>query len=291
MMTVLLANIALWRGRAEHSMERGNEALSLFRDIHDRWGEVMAAVPTIRALNNLTRFRECDELVALVGGLVETMHDPAMRRNAAGLQAAVSVHRGDPETASRAIQQLGRADETAHDIVGDVDRALMTGLTLLQSSQVDDAVGLLERAYASATDDGPRYALGSALALAFDASGRPDDALTLCEQLTAIRGGSYLDRLFARLAAGFAFVQRGAAGDAAAAFEEAQTAAFATDSRLDRALVTVARACAYSALDLPSGRELATEANLTLHGAGFDAHGWRTVFELASQSASQRIRS
>ena len=141
MMKVLLANIALWRGRAEHSMERGNEALALFRDIHDRWGEVMAAVPTIRALNNLTRFRECDELVALVGGLVETMHDPAMRRNANGLQAAVSVHRGDPETAARAIEELGRTDEDAYDIVGDVDRALITGLTLLQSSRVGEAVG------------------------------------------------------------------------------------------------------------------------------------------------------
>jgi class 3 adenylate cyclase/tetratricopeptide (TPR) repeat protein len=291
MMKVLMANIALWRGHAEHSMERGNEALALFRDIHDRWGEVMAAVPTIRALNNLTRFRECDELVALVGGLVETMHDPAMRRNANGLQAAVSVHRGDPETATRAIEALGRTDEDSYDLVGDVDRALITGLTLLQSSRVADAVELLDSAYAKATDDGPRYALGSALALAFDAASRPVEALAVCEELSSIRGGSYLDRLYARLAAGFAFVQQGAASDAAVAFEEAQTAAFATDSRLDRAIVTVARACAYAALDLPSGHELATEANLTLHGAGFDAHGWRTVFELASQSAPQQIHS
>ena len=37
--------------------------------------------------------------------------------------------------------------------------------------------------------------------------------------------------------------------------------------------------------------DIATEANLTLHGAGFDAHGWRTVFELASQSAPQQIHS
>jgi class 3 adenylate cyclase/tetratricopeptide (TPR) repeat protein len=291
MMKVLLANIALWRGRSEHALERGTEALSLFRDIHDRWGEVMAGLPTVRALNNLTRFRECDELVGRTTGLVETMHDPAMRRNAAGLQAAVSVHRGDVDMARRALERLGLADEEAGDLVGDVDRALVTGLTLLQSGRVEEAVGLLERAYASATDDGPRYSLGSSLALAFDAGGRPDDALVLCEQLSAIRGGSYLDRLFARLAAGFAFVQQGAAGDAAAAFEEAQTAAFATDSRLDRAIVIVARSCAYAALDLPSGRELSTEANLTLHGAGFEARGWWSLFELASQPAPQQIRS
>ena len=86
-------------------------------------------------------------------------------------------------------------------------------------------------------------------------------------------------------------MQQGAASDAAAAFEEAQTAAFATDSRLDRAIVIVARSYAYSALDLPSGHELATEANLALHGAGFEAHGWRTVFELAAQPASQQITS
>ena len=97
---------------------------------------------------------------------------------------------------------------------------------------------------------------GSALALALDAGGRPADALALCEELSALRGGSYLDRLYCRLAAGFAFVQQGAASDAAAAFEEAQTAAFATDSRLDRAIVIVARSYAYAALDLPSGHEL-----------------------------------
>jgi tetratricopeptide (TPR) repeat protein len=291
MMKVLLANIALWRGRAEHSLERGNEALALFRDINDRWGEVMATVPTIRALNNLTRFRECDELVARMAALVEPMHDPAMRRNAKGLQAVVSVHRGDPETARLAIEELDRHEPDSKDHVGDVDRALVIGLLMLQTRRVEDAIELLEAAFAITTDDGPRYALGSALALAFDAGGRPSEALALCEELSAIRGGSYLDRLFARLAAGFAFVQQGAAADATAAFDEAQTAAFATDSRLDRAIVIVARSCAYSALDLPSGHELATEANLTLHGAGFDASGWRTVFELASQPAPQQIRS
>ena len=291
MMKVLLANIALWRGRAEHSLERGNEALALFRDIHDRWGEVMACVPTIRALNNLTRFRECDELIARMSGLVAPMHDPAMRRNASGMRAAVLVHRGDPESARTALSELALADDDPKDVVGDVDRALVTGLTMLQSGDVAAAVELLEPAFAVTTDDGPRYALGSALALALDTAGRPSEALAICEELSAIRGGSYLDRLYCRLAVGFAFVQQGAASDAAAAFEEAQTAAFATDSRLDRAIVIVARSYAYAALDLPSGHELETEANLTLHGAGFDAHGWRTVFELASQPAPQEIRS
>ena len=291
MMKVLLANIALWRGRAEHALERGNEALGLFRDIHDRWGEVMSCGPTIRALNNLTRFRECDELVAQMAGLVQPMHDPAMRRNAAGLRAAVAVHRGDPETAREALDDIGRLDEDHYDIVGDIDRALVTGVMLLQEGKTDDAIGLLEPAFAKALDDGPRYALGGALALAFDAGGRPADALATCEQISAIRGGSYLDRLYCRLAAGFAFVQQGAASDAAAAFDEAQAAAFATDSRLDRAVVIVARSYGYSALGIAPGHELEAEANLTLHGAGFDAHGWRRVFELAAQPAAQALPS
>ena len=291
MMKVLLANIALWRGRAEHSLERGNEALALFRDIHDGWGEVMACGPTIRALNNLTRFRECDELCARMAALVVPMHDPAMRRNAAGLRAAVAVHRGDPEASLAAIAEITLDDDDPDDAVGDTDRALVTGLTMLQSGLITEAIALLEPAFHAAEDDGPRYALGSALGLALDAAGRPAEALAICDELSAIRGGSYLDRLYCRLAAGFAFVQQGAASDAAAAFEEAQTAAFATDSRLDRAIVIVARSYAYAALDLPSGHELETEANLTLHGAGFDAHGWRTVFALASQNAPQQIHS
>jgi hypothetical protein len=186
---------------------------------------------------------------------------------------------------------MGRLDEDQYDLVGDVDRALVTGLTYLQNRRVDESLALLEPAYAATSDDGPRYALGSALALALDAGGRPAEALELCEKLSAVRGGSYLDRLFSRLAAGFAFVQQGAASDAAAAFDEAQTAAFATDSRLDRAIVIVARSYAYAALELPSGHELATEANLTLHGAGFEATGWRTVFELACHPTSHQLTS
>jgi hypothetical protein len=229
--------------------------------------------------------------MAQMATLVGPMHDPAMRRTAAGLRAAVSVHRGDPESAVAAIADIALADKDPHDNVGDNDRALVTGLTTLQSGDVATALELLEPAYAAVTDDGPRYALGSAYALALDAGGRPTDALAVCEELSAIRGGSYLDRLYCRLAAGFAFVQQGAADDAAAAFADAQAAAFATDSRLDRAIVIVARSYAYAALGLPSGHELETEANLTLHGAGFDAHGWRTVFELASQPAPQQIHS
>jgi tetratricopeptide (TPR) repeat protein len=201
------------------------------------------------------------------------------------------VHRGDPESALEALAEITLDDDDPDDAVGDVDRALVTGLTMLQSGHITEALVLLEPAYRAAEDEGPRYALGSALGLALDAGGRPAEALALCDELSAIRGGSYLDRLYCRLAAGFAFVQQGAASDAAAAFEEAQAAAFATDSRLDRAIVIVARSYAYAALDLPSGHELETEANLTLHGAGFDAHGWRTVFALASQNAPQQIRS
>jgi hypothetical protein len=55
--------------------------------------------------------------------------------------------------------------------------------------------------------------------------------------------------------------------------------------------VTVARSYAFAALDLPSGHEVATEANLTLHGAGLEARGWRTVFGLAAQPASQPLSS
>ena len=147
MMKVLLANIALWRGRAEHSLERGNEALALFRDIHDGWGEVMSCVPTIRALNNLTRFRECDELCARMAALVVPMHDPAMRRNAAGLRAAVAVHRGDPEASLAAIAEITLDDDDPDDAVGDTDRALVTGLTMLQSGLITEALVLLEPAF------------------------------------------------------------------------------------------------------------------------------------------------
>ncbi|HEY5076690.1 MAG TPA: adenylate/guanylate cyclase domain-containing protein, partial [Acidimicrobiia bacterium] len=49
MMDVLLANVALWSGRTRECIERGNEAIELFQDIGDRWGEVMSTGSVVRA--------------------------------------------------------------------------------------------------------------------------------------------------------------------------------------------------------------------------------------------------
>ncbi len=291
MMKVLRSNIALWRGQAEIALERGSEALALFEEIHDRYGQAMAAGPTVRALNNLARFRECDEIVARTSEVAAPMPDAGMRQIGQFMSAATAAHRGDIDTAMSAIAELGLFVDDRQESISDIDRAMATGTILLQGGRVAEALGVLEPAFALAKDDGPRYALGCTLALAFDAAGRPDDTLALCEELSAIRGGSYLDRLTARIATGFAFVQLRHADDAVVAFDEAQAAAHATDSRLDRAIVALARSCAYRSLDLPTASELATEADLTLHSIGIDARGWRTLFELASRPAARGIRS
>ena len=240
----------------------------------------MGAMPTIRALNNLTRFRECDELVTRTSAArARRCTTRRCARTRPGSRRRSSVHRGDAGDAhATRLTELGeprretvrprrrRRPRARHRPDAAAERRGRRGDRAARSRR-------------SRVDHRRRPALRARAARSRWRSTPPAGPTTRSRSARSCRRSAA-----ARISTGCSpasppasrSCSRARPSDAAAAFEEAQTAAFATDSRLDRAIVIVARACAYAALDLPSGHELATEANLTLHGAGFDAHGWRT---------------
>jgi hypothetical protein len=73
MMDVLLASVALWSGRSRECLERGSEAIELFREIGDRWGEVMATSSVVRALAELGEKDEYETALARYYEVARTM--------------------------------------------------------------------------------------------------------------------------------------------------------------------------------------------------------------------------
>ena len=67
MMDVLLADVALWRGRTREAVHEGRNAMKLFQDIDDGWGEIQASAPVVRALAELGEREESETASSACG--------------------------------------------------------------------------------------------------------------------------------------------------------------------------------------------------------------------------------
>jgi len=195
------------------------------------------------------------------------------------------LERGDADAALSELRLLGHEPRGS---VVDADLAGLQGLALLQGARVDEAIAVVEPAYAAAENDGARTALGGLLALIHVARRDPSAALDVGREVARLRGGTYMDRLLLHWATGYAFAQQGAATDAVAALDEAHAIAFATDARVDRAIASLARATAFEHLGIGAAHEARNEANLQLHSLGIDAAGWDLLFRRALSTEAVR---
>jgi class 3 adenylate cyclase/tetratricopeptide (TPR) repeat protein len=288
MMEVLLADIALWRGRSEECVQRGRDAIELFRGMGDDWAEVQASAPVVRALTKLGRFGEAMELIDAMTPAVSALADPGMRGIGPAALAAMHLERGDAE---EALSELSRLAHEPRGSAFDADLAGLHGLALLQGGRVDEALAIVGPAYAAAENDGARTALGGLLALIHVANRDPEAALALGREVSHLRGGTYMDRLLLHWATGYAFAQLGAATDAVAALDEAHAIAFATDARVDRAIASLARATAFEHLGIAAAHEARNEASLQLHSLGIDASGWNHLFRRALEPVTESADS
>jgi class 3 adenylate cyclase/tetratricopeptide (TPR) repeat protein len=285
MMNVLLANVALWRGRGEECVERGRAALELFRAIHDPWGEVQAAAPTARALASLGRFPEYLQLLAELDAAAHRVADPSFARIGPTVAAAVAAQLGDANRALENVETEIDEDRDSMD-VGNVDRALAYGNALMQHGRVDEALSWLEPPWAIANDDGPRAALGGLLAIVYAAAGRAPDALTVAETAEKIQGGTYSDRLWRRWGEGFALLQLGDVERGLAAIDDADAIAAETDSKIDQAIASLARAVALGAVGHGHAAAADVDARQRLEALGVTGYGWERVFAIAARPVS-----
>lgn len=277
MMDVLLANVALWSGRTRECVERGNDAVELFQDIGDRWGEVMSTASLVRAHAELGHDDEYASTLARYYEIARAMPDEGMRNIPAIVEATVHLQRGDAAEAVQALTLVAPADVNE---LGAADTAAAIGLARLQLGDVDGAIEALEGPYEAATDDGPRLAVGCRLALAYAVAHRCDDARKVLDEMNERSGGTYSDRMIALWAESLVHVQIGS-GDGRGSVDAAHAIATATDARLEHAIAALARACVLEALGDEEATEVRDDAERQLLSLGITGTGWRRVFELA----------
>ena len=279
MMNVLLANVRLWSGRMNESVERGREAIRLFQEIGDRWGEVMATGPVVRSLAELARDGEYADTLAHYRAISRDMHDEGMRTFPEVMESLVDLQQGRPDAARAILDHLDMGDDDSGQL-GFADGNAATGLTLLQLGRVDDAITVLSRGYAEATEDGPVMSIGCRLALAYAAARCADEASGVIAELKRRAGGTFSDRILALWAESFVLTQQGSP-DARGPIDAAYEIAMATDAPLEHAISALARAKVLNALSAFDAQDAVDNAALQLDALGLTADGWLRIFDLA----------
>ena len=277
MMDVLLGNVALWSGRNRECIERGTDAIELFQEIGDRWGEVMSTGSVIRAQAELGLDDAYAASLAHYYELARAMPDDGMHAIPAVVEASVQLQRGNADEAARILGVIAPVDDAE---LGAADLSAAIGLARLQLGDVDGAIAVLEGPYEHATDDGPRLGVGCRLALAYAVAHRCDDARRVLEELNERAGGTYSDRMVALWAESLVHVQTGS-GDGRGSVDAAHAIATATDARLEHAIAALARATVLDTLGDPEAGEVREDAELQLAAMHLTGAGWRRVFNAA----------
>jgi len=277
MMDVLLANVALWSGRTHECVERGTDAIELFQDIGDRWGEMMSTGSVIRAHAELGQDDAYASALAHFYEIARTMPDAGMHSFPAVVEASVQLQRGNAAEALRALETVETPDPND---LGGADVSAAIGLARLQLGDVAAAIDALEGPYEVATADGAKLGVGCRLALAYAVAHRCDDARRVIEEINARSGGTYSDRIIALWAEALVHVQTGS-GDGRGSVDAAHAIASATDARLEHAIAALARACVLDALDDAGATEARDDADRQLAALQISGDGWRHLFELA----------
>ncbi len=201
MMECLQAALRLWSGRLAEAVELAERARGRFRRLGDRFGEIQAMVPLLRAQLAMGRtaaaLRGMEELVVHQSGYGAT---PFPLLAAAG----VAMHAGD---GARALALVDEALDRVEVMEGGSDEPLVVkAVALAQLGRLDQAIAVLAH-LPEPTRSHPFARTAAALVAALD--GRPDDALADATAVAAADGATYLDRCLAQVAAGAALVALG----------------------------------------------------------------------------------
>ena len=193
MMQVLLADLRLWQGRLDEAVTLAETARGRFRKLGDRFGQVQASNPLIRASIGLGRAtvvqRTSEEVLAWADTAV---HGPFPLMVVAG----AAMHRGDADLtltlADRAIESVQRAGGNA------LDPGLTRAMGLMQAGRIDEAEMQLDECGQHATGH-PNYEATFALLRAVQGNGT--SAIEHAERALGSAGATYLDQVIAYLAA------------------------------------------------------------------------------------------
>ena len=281
---VLTASIHLWTGRAASAVERARAALTTFETINDDYGRVQAVLPLGRALVTAGRV---DEGFAVLEQAREALLPSDSPRyvafSAAGLLGS-AVQTGDRHRAAAALAVMPTLELSSDDVAtaGGGEFLVSQALLAVQRSCPDEALSLLtmvERATGERAKGG--YA-AAVTALAMAAAGRSDDALAAAAAVEADERSTYLDRLWAGLAAGAVAARRGDRATVETTFAELCERIDATDDRVGQAVARLGRATALEVLGAFDAGAGAADAAARFADLGVDPDGWTVVFRQAA---------
>ncbi len=256
MMDTLLANLRLWQGELDDAHAFADRARSRFRRLHDQFGLVQALAPLVRVQVALGRTAAAQRSVEELGALAESgRYGPFPLLAAAG----AAMHRGSGSVAvtyaERAIEVIGlngASPYEAHAIVA---------VGLAQQGRFDEALARVEDLLGAHADH--PFAQSTA-ALCHAAIGQPERAIECALAVDSSSGATYLDEVFAFVAAAGAAHQQGDAARATAAAHAAVDRAGEVGDVVAGALAA-ATYRAVTGVDLPGGN------------TGVLADGWATV--------------
>ncbi|HQY15139.1 MAG TPA: adenylate/guanylate cyclase domain-containing protein [Ilumatobacteraceae bacterium] len=201
MMNTLLADLRLWQGKLEEAADLAEKARVRFKKLNDKFGLIQALAPLVRAQVALGRHaaaqRSAEELLTLA----DTAHNgPAPLMAVAG----AAMHRGNANVAA-AMAERALAEITA--MGGRLyEPMLVLALSYAQLGRTDEALATIE----SVPPEGDNHPFTHAVAaLVYAAVGQPELATGHADAVTHADGATYLDQVFAYVAAAGAAVQMG----------------------------------------------------------------------------------
>lgn len=201
MMNTLLADLRLWQGKLEEAADLADKARTRFKKINDKFGLVQSMAPLLRAQVGLGRHsagqRTAEELLSLAD---TSQNGPAPLMAVAG----AAMHRGNPNVAAAMAE---RALVEIKAIGGRLfEPLLVLALAYAQQGRTDEALVTLE----SVPSEGSEHPFTHAVsALIYSAVGQPELAIGHADAVTVATGATYLDEVFAYVAAAGAALQMG----------------------------------------------------------------------------------
>jgi class 3 adenylate cyclase/tetratricopeptide (TPR) repeat protein len=280
---VLSASIRLWTGRAESAIERAREALATFEAIDDDYGRVQAQLPLGRALVTAGQVAEGFAVLEQTRASLPPSHSPRFTAfSATGLLSA-AVQVGDRERATASLAILPDQDLSSDDLAtaGASEHRVSRALLALQSGCPDEALDLLREVRRAMGERGTVGYAGAVTALALAADGRLDDADATARMVEGDDRSTYLDRLWAGLAAGSIAARRGQRAAVEAWFPELCARVDTTDDRVAQALARLGWAVALQAVGHPDAPARLAESWARFAGLGIDPGGWAVLLRQA----------
>jgi tetratricopeptide (TPR) repeat protein len=274
MMRSLLGLLALWTGRSEVAVQQSEKAHTVFRSMHDWYGELLASGALGRALLAAGRV---DEGFAV-------MHDAVSSAGLVPVGAATNMAIGTLMTAAAqaGLPDMAPAmpsDAVAHsEDLGWLDLRVARNVLQLQAGSPD---GVLESMEAIVQQEGASSYARAALALARAAAHDADGALAAFRDVAARDSSTYSDRIMAMVAAGVAAERAGDASASDALLRTAQDLIDTTEDRLLAAVVRLAQARVAEHRGDPNAADALRRAHLSMSAMGVSQPGWDTLLRLA----------